>query len=343
MQETFPELYIDGEKVDFTTGSLTKQGNSTASKLSFTIAGDSVTYRKYWNKKDLYYFDKSDNIPMFRGFIMNAEINSNFSINFMALDVLGYLTGIDRAAVSLTNQDNIDGLTVGGALKRMISLANLDDRIGTDYLGDTNPVLLMPRTRGRVMILDTITSQLLNVFNTDTSTLPLRNFLKVIDDGNKGQLIFELQSDIDSNNPIHRFDYTDNITSFNVQNRKIPTVITVKGKNNASALFKHESASAAFGGHAFNVSKPNLTSRAQCMDFAQKIFNANIQNQYEYSLETPEGAYLEENDIVEIIDKDTDISGNFRIIGKTITFGNGSYSINLEINKQLPLLDSFLV
>jgi hypothetical protein len=79
------------------------------------------------------------------------------------------------------------------------------------------------------------------------------------------------------------------------------------------------------------------------MDFAQKIFNANIQNQYEYSLETPEGAYLEENDIVEIIDKDTDISGNFRIIGKTITFGNGSYSINLEINKQLPLLDSFLV
>jgi len=341
MQETFPELYIDGERVDFTTGSLTKQGNSTASKLSFTIAGDSVTYRKYWNKEVLYYFDKSDNTPMFRGFIMNAEINANFSVNFMALDVLGFLTGIDRAAVSLTNQDNIDGLTIGAALKKMISLAELDDKIGTDYLGDTNPVALMPKTRGRVMILDTITTQLINVFNTNTSTLPLRNYLKVVDDGNKGQLVFELQRDVDSTPPKHRFDYTSNITSFTVQNRKIPTVITVQGKN-ASALFKHESAAAALGGYAFNVTKSNLTSRAQCMDFAQKIFNANIQNHYEYSLETPEGAYLEENDIVEIIDRDTDINGNFRIIGKNISFGNGSYSINLEINKQLPLLDSFL-
>ena len=36
---------------------------------------------------------------MFRGFIDNAEINENYSINFRALDVLGYLTGLHRAQV----------------------------------------------------------------------------------------------------------------------------------------------------------------------------------------------------------------------------------------------------
>ena len=341
MQETSPEIYIDGERVEFTTGSLTKQGNSTASKLSFTIPGDSVTYRKYWNKEVTFFFDKSDSKPMFRGFIMNADINDNFSVNLMALDVLGFLTGIDRAAVSLTAKDNVDGLTIGGALRKMISLAKLDNKIGTDYLGDTNPVVRMPRLRGRMMILDTITNQLQSIFNVDNTELPRSNFLKVVDDGTKGQLLFDLQSDIDTTIPKYTFDYTSNIISFNVQNRKIPTVITVQGKN-SSALFKHESAADALGGFSLSVNNKKLKSRAECMDFAQKIFNANIQSKYEYSLETTEGAYLEENDVVNILDNDTDVNGSFRIIGKTITFGNGAHQISLDINKQLPLLDSFL-
>jgi len=341
MQETTPEIFIDGERVDFTTGSLTKQGGNTASKLSFTIPGDSVTYRRYWNKEVLYYFDKSDSSPMFRGYIMNAEINSNFSINFMALDILGFLTGLDRAAVPLTEDNNVDGMSIGSALKKMIDIAQLQAKIGTDFLGDTNPVALMPILRGRTMILDTIVGQLNGVYNVDNVKLPRRNFLKVIDDGSKGQLIFDLESNLETSVPIYTFDYTSNIINFSVQNRKIPTIITVQGKN-SSAIFKHESASTALGDNSFYVTKNDLTSKAQCMDFAQKIFNINVQNKYEYTFNSTEGVYLEENDVVRIIDDDTDINGLFRIIGKTISFGNGSHQIALEINKQAPLLDSFL-
>ena len=50
------EIFIEGERVDFTTGSLTKQGGNTASKLTFTIPGDDVTYRKYWGKEVTFFF-----------------------------------------------------------------------------------------------------------------------------------------------------------------------------------------------------------------------------------------------------------------------------------------------
>jgi len=342
MQETFPEIFIDGEKVDFTTGSLTKQGGNTASKLSFTIPGNSVTYRKYWNKEVTFYFDKSDGSPMFRGYIMNVEINENQSVNIMALDVLGFLTGLDRAAVALNDSDNVDGMTVGGAFKKMIEMAKLQNKIGTDFLGDTNPVARMPVLRGRTMILDSIVSQLNGLYNTDNVALPRRNFLKAIDDGNKGQIIFDLEADLETSIPIHTFNYKSNIITFSIQNRKIPSVVTVDG-NNASAIFKHDSAATALGDFSFNVSKNDLTSRAECMDFAQKIFNINVHHKYEYTMSTTDGAYLEENDVIRIDDDDTNVKGLFRIIGKTISFGNGSHKISLEINKQAPLLDSFLV
>ena len=88
---------------------------------------------------------------------------------------------------------------------------------------------------------------------------------------------------------------------------------------------------------------PNLKSKAECLDFAQKVFLANVEAKYEYTLTTFEGAYLEENDVVTIIDDTTAVEGNFRIVGKTINFGEGGFGIDLIINKQPPLLSQFLV
>ena len=90
------------------------------------------------------------------------------------------------------------------------------------------------------------------------------------------------------------------------------------------------------------MSNPNLKSRAECADFAQLVFNANISNRYEYNLTSYEGAYLEENDIISIKDDKTGIEGQFRVVGKSISFGNGTYNLTLSINKQPPLLSQFL-
>ena len=99
---------------------------------------------------------------------------------------------------------------------------------------------------------------------------------------------------------------------------------------------------AAFGEHFFNVQNSELKSKAACMDFAQRLFAANLKAKYEYTLQTFEGAYLEENDVIRIIDDSTEVNGIFRIIGKTIKFGAGEYSVQLTINKQPPILSQFL-
>ena len=77
------------------------------------------------------------------------------------------------------------------------------------------------------------------------------------------------------------------------------------------------------------------------MDFAQKIFRANSQAKYEYTLITFEGIYLQENDVIHINDKETGIQGNFRIIGKVVTFSPTAFSLRLTINKRPPILSEF--
>ena len=50
-------------------------------------------------------------------------------------------------------------------LIKMIEMANLENKVKTDYLGDTNPVQKIDKIRGKVFILDTITGLLNTVYN----------------------------------------------------------------------------------------------------------------------------------------------------------------------------------
>jgi hypothetical protein len=335
------KIFIDGKEVDYTTGNLIKEGGNTASRLNFVIPGKNTSLRKYWDKEVTFFLDESDASPMFRGFIENLELVEDQAIAVRALDVMGYLTGLDRATVALDNENNLDGSTVGGALKKMIEMANLS-KVGTDYIGDVNPTQRITEgIRGDVKILDTITAQMNTQYNQDATDFPRKNLLQVFDDGSKGQLKFEVESDPDTEIHTFTFNYENNMISFTAQNRKIPTIITVAGKD-IQATFKHDSAIQAYGEHSMEVNNPLLESRAACLDFAQEIFLANLRAKYEYSLSATEGFYLEENDVVRIIDEQTAVDGKFRIIGKNISFGNGELSLELSINKQPPLLSRFL-
>ena len=53
---------------------------------------------------------------------------------------------------------------------------------------------------------------------------------------------------------------------------------------------------------------------------------------------------LNEGDVIEIISDDVDVSGNFRLIGKTIDFSSNAYGIELQINKLLKkIFEKFLL
>ena len=232
---------------------------------------------------------------------------------------------------------------MGAALIKAISKTNLQDKIGTAYIGNTVPLInsVSEPLRGS-MTVHAILSELLSKAVDNSGTLPRPNIARLIDDGTNSQLIIELESDIETDTVVHTYTEQDNIIELSILNRKVPTVITVNGKNDATATFTHTSAITAFDVNPLEVSNDSLGSPAACLDFAQKLFRANLKNQYEYSLVVTEGAYLNENDVIKIVTDDPEYSGNYRVIGKQVDFSPDTAKCGLTINRKPPTLAEYI-
>jgi hypothetical protein len=340
MQPLSSKVYLNGESVDFLTADLKTQGGLAATSFSFVLPKEDTSFRKYWNQEVLFYIDKSDAYPTFRGRVSNVTIAGEMSVKFNCIDALGYLTGHYKAQVTLDNSDNVDGMGAGATIRTLIKMANLNDVVGTDYIGDTDPVIQMPILRGTYQIIDIIKTILSKVLTGDST--PRENIMRVVDDGSKSQLIFETKKDVDTSTVVKYYDYNNNIISFKVNDRKIPTTVIVDGAQGMRASFRHSSAASALGENFITVKNKTLKSRAACMDWAQKVFNANLKTQFEYILDTFDGIYLEPNDVINITDKKTDTSGNYTIIGKTLSVGANTFRLQLTINKRPPILSQFI-
>ena len=173
-------------------------------------------------------------------------------------------------------------------------------------------------------------------------TPPRENIIRVMDDGSTSQLIIELANDLDATEVKHVFTEYDNITDLKIVKRKVPTVITVNGKNGVTATYTHDSAIAAYDRNYLQVNNDELESPAACKDFAQKLFRANLETQYEYGIDTFEGAHLSENDIVRVETEDVAFAGNYRVRGKRIQFDENNMAIGISINRKPPTLAEFI-
>ena len=335
------KVVLNNESVDFLTADLKMQGGFSATGFSFVLPKEDTSFRKYWNQEVLFFVDKSDTYPLFRGRVADVTLIGEREVQFQCVDALGYLTGNYKARVTLDNSNNVDGMSAGATVRALIKMANLGDVIGTDMIGDTNPVIKMPPLRGTYDILDIIKQALREVLTTDT--IPRENIIRVKDDGTKSQLIFETKKDVDTATVVKKYDYNSNIISFKVNDRKVPTSVVVQGAGGMRTTFRHTSAAAALGENFITVSNPTLKSRAACMDWGQKVFNANLKSQYEYILDTFDGIYLEPNDVITIIDEKTDTSGNYTIVGKSLSCGANTYRLQLTINKRPPILQEFIL
>jgi len=345
MQEITPNIYIDNEQIDYIEGSYNLNGGLTSAELHFEIPKPAGDFRKLWNREVTLYLNEIDTVPIFRGWVTLAEQGLN-SLEIRAEDAMGYLVnaGTDsQSSLTLTERDNLDGYTVGAAMVKAISKANLQDKIGTAYIGDTTPRInsVSEPLRGS-MTLHAILTELLSKAVDNSGTLPRPNIARLIDDGTNSQLIIELESDIETDTVVHTYTEQDNIIELSILNRKVPTVITVNGKNDATATFTHTSAMTAFDNNPLEISNDSLGSPAACLDFAQKLFRANLKNQYEYSLVVSEGAYLNENDVIKIVTDDPEYSGNYRVIGKQVDFSPDSSKCGLTINRKPPTLAEYI-
>ena len=345
MLELTPKIYIDGIDIDFINAGVSQKGSLKAGQLDFTIPTSTGIGLNFWNKEVTLYMNTSDAVPLFRGWIKRVKENYN-EIQIHAEDAIGYLLKggeAENAKVALDNTTNLDGLTGGAAIIKAIELAKLDDKIKTDYLGDTSPIISTSEEpiRGTLTVIDIIKRILSKAVNTDTTDLPRPNIAKLMDDGTNSQLVIELEADVDNSVITHTYTEYDNITNLSIINRKIPTVIIVNG-NGVKGTFTHDSAISALDRTYLEVNNNDLLSPAQCKDFAQKIFKANLKTQYEYTFDTFEGIYLPENSVIRVVTGEDEYDGNYRVLGKNISFSPSSYKMSVLINRKPPTLAEYI-
>jgi len=343
MTKLIPKITIDGVEVDYLDGNYAQPGGLGAATLTFKIPILQQGMKKLWNKEVLLYLNESDGVPIFRGYI--KRVKETFEeLEIFAQDILGYMVkGGDQevAKIVLTDGDNLDGLTASAAITNALSKANLSSKL--TVLGDTSPAMgtVRPPIRGALSVLDIIKTLISQAVNNN-STLPRPNIARIVENGSTSQLVIELEADVDSDPIVHAYTEHDNIISLSINERRVPTVIVVKGKNGVSGTFTHDTARSAFDRNYLEVSNETLTSPADCKDFAIKLFEANLKAQYEYGIEVTEGGYLNENDVIRIETEDDRLSGNYRVIGKAISFSPNDYSVGITINKKPPTLAEYI-
>ena len=123
MNEITPRVLIDNIDVEYTEGTYVLNGGLTAATLQFKISTLQENYRKFWNKEVLFFLDKHDTIPMFRGYIKRVKEELDY-LEIFAQDALGYMVkggNKEMAKVALDTDNNLDGNTASGAIKLAIS------------------------------------------------------------------------------------------------------------------------------------------------------------------------------------------------------------------------------
>ena len=345
MERISPKIFIEGVQIDYLNGSYSYPGNFSAAGLTFSIPLTQGGMQKLWNKEVTFFLNSSDSYPIFRGLI--KRVNETFEeLEIFAQDAIGYMVqagGQSKAIVELTDRNNLDGYTAGAFIQKIIERAQLDDKIKTTLIGETSPVVnsVSEPFRGLITVKSAIEEMVSKSINIEGS-LPSPNIIRVIDDGTYSQLMIELESDLDSDPIVHTYTEEDNIVELDIINKKVPTVITVTGQGDVSATFTHTSGLSAFDRNYREVSNDKLKSPAECMDFAAKLWRTNERVQFEYGLEVTEGAYLNENDVIKIITDEEEYSGNYRVLGKDISFSPSEYSIGLTINRKPPTLAEYI-
>jgi len=346
MNEITPDIKIEGRSVIFLDGAYTSTGGLTAATLQFKLPLNFGGYKKLWNKEVTFFLSDYDSTPIFRGYIKRVKETLEY-IDIYAQDVLGYMVkggNPEKAKIALTDDDNIDGLSAGNAIRKAISKALLDSKINTDHIGDTTPIISSsrPPLRGTLGVLDII-KKLLSRSIDDSGDIPRPNIAKIVDNGIVSQLVIEQESDLDSAPIKHVFSEESNIINLNIINRKVPTIVIVNGERKVKGTFSHDSAVEAYDRNYLEVSNTALKSPAACKDFAQKLFRANLTTQYEYSIDSLEGVHLSENDVIRVETDDKRFTGNYRVRGKKIAFTTGGYAVGLNINRKPPTLAEYII
>tara|TARA_R100000315_G_C5227060_1_gene138077 strand:+ start:786 stop:1808 length:1023 start_codon:yes stop_codon:yes gene_type:complete len=330
-----PSLFLNGKEVlSDISGSVTFTGNNQLNTLSVKINNPDLQNTSIYNKiLELYLNNGADDgVPIFRGYINDFTPNDK-DISLFATDMRAKLTGRKGLKLTLTDKNNYDGYTLGQFIFSYINEFIDDTDIGTDFLTDTSPVVFMTGERGEdkdfYSLLVKKVQEAIDV-ETDVEN-PLGYFIDIVNGSNSSNIVIKKDKLLTSN-PSAVFSFADGLVSYSYKRRLPPNTVTYEGRK-----FSYTNVPQGVS----SISLPKQNSPAESKNFALQKILLEQQQTDEISIQISKNYDIDIGQIVSLDIDDEDISGNHRVQGKTINFGN-STSCSLKLNKKPPILKDYI-
>jgi len=333
-----PRLFIGNTEITtFDTVTFSDSGKNQATTLSISISDPEYRRAALIGKEIRFFlnYGSDDTIPFFRGRIRVAT-PSDTKLSISAYDVRTFLTGNESIPISLTDEDNYDGYTLGQFLHEYITrYININETIiGLDMLNDSDPVVTLSGLRGdNLNALGIIDSKLKN--NQDNLEDIKSNRLTIIDDGEKSNICFVKEQNKENSGV--KFTYSNGISKLKVKKRARPNIFSAKvGKTNV--LYKHNNLKTGISGAKIEGEFDYPDEAVQ----AAFIQGLKSEDDTEITITTTKGHYLNIGNVVYISVPDyPEVNGKHRIVSKKVTTGKSSISCNLQLSKEGPKFSEF--
>jgi len=328
-------LVIGNKEIkDGISGSVRIPGNSQLNTLNIKINNPEIQNMALYGKNiELYINDGSyDSVPTFRGFI--SDINpSDKGVSINASDMRSKLTGNKGLRLTLTDKNNYDGHTLGQFLFSYLNEFIDDEDIGTEYLNDTSPPVYMTGERGVDMDVYSLIKKKVkeSIDTTQNILFPLEHFVDVYDGNSRSSIVFKKNKLITSV-PSMTFSYSDGLKRYAYKRRIPANTVTYEGRK------------FSYGNSPKGITStklPKQDSPAETRNLALQNILIAQQETDEISIEVTKGWDIGLGDIVNLDIDDEDITGNHRVQGKTIAFGDKS-TCTLKLNKLPPTLQEYI-
>ncbi len=330
-----PKLFINGREIlTRFTGTLTISGSNSLNKLSIKIEGDTPNENdSLYNKPVEFYLNNGadDASPMFRGYINNFT-PSDKAMSISALDVRSRLTGKNGLKVTLTDNENYDGHTVGQFLYSYINEYFDSTELATDFLTDTNPQVFMTGHRGdNLDVYQVITDKVESAINVDDYLNPLKNYVDIYEGPEYSSMIIRKERPL-TDPPQLFLAFDDGLARYSYK-RRLPA---------NTVIFKNRSFSytnTPTGKISIDVMEQD--NPAETKELALR--NILLESQYtdEITVQVTKGFDIGLGSLVYLDVDEEDIQGTHRVMSKTISFGN-TLQCQLQLNKNKPKLSEYL-
>ena len=322
-----PRIYIDNKEVlSDIKGSVTFTGNNQINKLRVKITSPDMQMDALLHKKIQFFLNNGsiDSVPFFTGIITNV-VPSDKQIDIDASDPRFLIAGRDGFVATLTDMNNYDGYSIGAFLHSFITdKVNVDKTyIGLDMLSDTSPIKSLTGQRGTRAAYKWALKLITDVVDDDNTLEPLIFFFDMIEDYKAPQLVIKKQKSLDTI-PAMIFSYSDGLISYKYT-RRTPANTAVYP--DGTFVYSNRPTGNSV------IKSRSTEDRAKDRELAIRDVLISQNSPDEITIQTSKGYELGLGSIVRLNVTEDDISGNHRVVSKTITFGSG-VGCSLKLNKE---------